>query len=277
MRACRSIWTPITSKVAQRLARICNAPPPRTSAITSPSRLSGARRCAMPVSVWRCATRWSVHWRAGRSNQSRWTSRLRHRIVWDAQPAQRPGLLTDLGLGPIDLLLVPLERQVAEKLHALTRTYSGGETTRVRDLVDLLLVRQHEHVDAAKLRERHSAGLQSPGDAPRAGPPSASSSGSGRGVSQGGGARWCRHHTGRGPPAVGGLAGPCVGRDSRDWRRRQHAWTAKLTADPTRPRTNVRPADEVASHRFCRLPGAGSRPFDDVLRSSNVGAAGDNW
>jgi hypothetical protein len=72
--------------------------------------------------------------------------------VWDAQPAQRPGLLTDLGLGPIDLLLVPLERQVAEKLHAFTRTYSGGETTRVRDLVDLLLVRQHEHVDVAKLR-----------------------------------------------------------------------------------------------------------------------------
>ena len=72
--------------------------------------------------------------------------------VWDAQPARRPGLLTDLGLGPIDLLLVPLERQVAEKLHALTRTYRGGETTRVRDLVDLLLVRQHEHVDAAMLR-----------------------------------------------------------------------------------------------------------------------------
>lgn len=72
--------------------------------------------------------------------------------VWDAQPAQRPGLLTDLGLGPIDLLLVPLERQVAEKLHAFTRTYSGGETTRVRDLVDLLLVRQHEYVDVAKLR-----------------------------------------------------------------------------------------------------------------------------
>jgi hypothetical protein len=70
---------------------------------------------------------------------------------WDAQPARRPGLLVDLGLDPIDLLLVPLERQVAEKLHAYTRTYKGGGTTRVRDLVDLQLIREHEHVDPAAL------------------------------------------------------------------------------------------------------------------------------
>src|SRR2546430_353907 len=29
--------------------------------------------------------------------------------VWDAEPARRPGLLADVGLGPIDVLLVPLE------------------------------------------------------------------------------------------------------------------------------------------------------------------------
>jgi len=38
--------------------------------------------------------------------------------VWDAEPARRPGLLADVGLGPIDVLLVPLERQIAEKVHA---------------------------------------------------------------------------------------------------------------------------------------------------------------
>ncbi|MFQ5972668.1 MAG: nucleotidyl transferase AbiEii/AbiGii toxin family protein, partial [Alphaproteobacteria bacterium] len=32
-----------------------------------------------------------------------------------------------------------------------TRTYKGGGTTRSRDLVDLLLVRQHAHVDATRL------------------------------------------------------------------------------------------------------------------------------
>lgn len=72
---------------------------------------------------------------------------------WDAQPAQRSGLLADLGLGPIDVLLIPLERQVAEKLHAYTRTYRGGGTTRARDVVDLLLIQRYESLDMARLRD----------------------------------------------------------------------------------------------------------------------------
>jgi predicted nucleotidyltransferase component of viral defense system len=72
---------------------------------------------------------------------------------WDAEPARRPGLLTELGLDPIEVLLVPLERQVAEKVHAYTRTYESGGTTRARDLVDLLLIRKHERVDATLLRD----------------------------------------------------------------------------------------------------------------------------
>jgi len=72
---------------------------------------------------------------------------------WDAQPERRPGLLSELGLDPIDVLLVPLERQVAEKLHAYTRTYKGRGTTRAKDLVDLLLIRQHERLDTVLLRD----------------------------------------------------------------------------------------------------------------------------
>lgn len=53
---------------------------------------------------------------------------------WDARPAYRPGLLAEFGLGPIDILLVPLERQVAEKLHAYTRPYKTGRTT-VREIL----------------------------------------------------------------------------------------------------------------------------------------------
>ncbi|HWW87359.1 MAG TPA: nucleotidyl transferase AbiEii/AbiGii toxin family protein, partial [Vicinamibacterales bacterium] len=49
-------------------------------------------------------------------------------------------------------LLVPLERQVAEKLHAFTRTYKGGGTTRGRDLVDLLLILKYERVDETVLK-----------------------------------------------------------------------------------------------------------------------------
>ena len=72
---------------------------------------------------------------------------------WDGEPLWRPGLLTALGLDPFKVLLIPLERQVAEKLHAYTRTYRGGGTTRARDLVDLLLIRQYEHVDVQLLQE----------------------------------------------------------------------------------------------------------------------------
>jgi hypothetical protein len=49
--------------------------------------------------------------------------------------------------------LIPLERQVAEKLHAYTRTYGSGGTTRARDLVDLMLIREHERLDPVVLRD----------------------------------------------------------------------------------------------------------------------------
>ncbi len=71
---------------------------------------------------------------------------------WDAEPAQRPGLLVDVGLGPVEVLVVPLERQLAEKLHAHTRQYNGA-TTRAKDLVDFILVRQHGRVDAKRLKD----------------------------------------------------------------------------------------------------------------------------
>jgi predicted nucleotidyltransferase component of viral defense system len=72
---------------------------------------------------------------------------------WDAEPAQRPGVLAEFGLKPIEMLLVPVERQVAEKLHAYTRRYKGRGTTRARDLVDLLLIRQYERMEAAALKD----------------------------------------------------------------------------------------------------------------------------
>lgn len=72
--------------------------------------------------------------------------------VWETEVALRPGLLADVGLGPIEVMLAPLERQVAEKLHAYSRRYNG-ESTRVRDLVDLVIVRLFAPVDARRLRQ----------------------------------------------------------------------------------------------------------------------------
>lgn len=48
---------------------------------------------------------------------------------------------------------MPLERQVAEKVHAYTRTDKGGGTTRGRDVVDLVLVFQNARVDTELLKD----------------------------------------------------------------------------------------------------------------------------
>lgn len=72
--------------------------------------------------------------------------------LWQVEPAQRTGLLAAVGLGPIEVMLVPLERQVAEKLHAYTRRYNGA-STRVRDLVDFVVICLFAKVKAKGLGE----------------------------------------------------------------------------------------------------------------------------
>lgn len=72
--------------------------------------------------------------------------------VWDAEPAVRPGLLAGVGLGPIEVRVISIERHTAEKFHAYTRTYRGGQrSTRARDLVDLVLIRTLECPNAGRL------------------------------------------------------------------------------------------------------------------------------
>lgn len=54
---------------------------------------------------------------------------------------------------PIEIPAVPLELQIAEKLHAYTQIYEGGRTsTRVKDLVDLALIAELSPLDAVALR-----------------------------------------------------------------------------------------------------------------------------
>ena len=45
----------------------------------------------------------------------------------------------------------PLTTQIAEKLHAYTRAYGAGESSRVRDIVDILLIASFTRVKATKL------------------------------------------------------------------------------------------------------------------------------
>jgi hypothetical protein len=59
------------------------------------------------------------------------------------------------GLPPsVTVRAVDLEQHAAEKLHALTRTYGDRPNTRVKDLVDLVLLIEMGFVDAARLAAR---------------------------------------------------------------------------------------------------------------------------
>lgn len=72
-----------------------------------------------------------------------------------AQWLRAPGLLAFAEIEGPELPVVPLERQVAEKLHAYTVTYGAREqgSTRVKDLVDLALIGNLAELDASGLRE----------------------------------------------------------------------------------------------------------------------------
>jgi Nucleotidyl transferase AbiEii toxin, Type IV TA system len=64
-------------------------------------------------------------------------------------------LLTFAGIERVRVPALPLPQHIAEKVHAYTRKYgqSGRESTRPKDLIDILLIIGIEQLDAAQLRE----------------------------------------------------------------------------------------------------------------------------
>jgi hypothetical protein len=70
----------------------------------------------------------------------------------DVEYLEVPDVLGFAGVEPVQVPVVPLARQVAEKLHAYTRRYEGGRmSSRTRDLVDLALVAQLFPLEATAL------------------------------------------------------------------------------------------------------------------------------
>ena len=64
-----------------------------------------------------------------------------------------PDLLGFAGIPRVTVPTLPLAAQVAEKLHAYTRTYDGGRgSTRTKDLVDLALIAEFFPMEATTLR-----------------------------------------------------------------------------------------------------------------------------
>lgn len=71
----------------------------------------------------------------------------------DVEVLSGPDLLAFAGIEPIRVPVVPLEQHLAEKVHAYTRIYAGGRrSSRPKDLIDLLLIRDRAEISGVTLR-----------------------------------------------------------------------------------------------------------------------------
>lgn len=62
-------------------------------------------------------------------------------------------LLSFSGIEPIRIPCFPLDRQLAEKVHAYTRIHEDRRSSRVKDLVDILLIADFSVINGALFRE----------------------------------------------------------------------------------------------------------------------------
>lgn len=75
-------------------------------------------------------------------------------MTWTPDAIETSDLLSFAGIERIRVPALPLPQHIADKLHAYTRKYgaSGRESTRPKDLVDILLIAGSAPLDAASLR-----------------------------------------------------------------------------------------------------------------------------
>lgn len=75
--------------------------------------------------------------------------------AWTPDTVETSDLLSFADIEPIRLPALPLPQHLAEKVHAYTGTYgrSSRPSTRPKDLVDILLIAESEHIEARALRK----------------------------------------------------------------------------------------------------------------------------
>ena len=73
-------------------------------------------------------------------------------LGWDPELVRGTDLLAFADVEPVVVPVVPLEQQVAEKVHAYTRTYGGKPSSRAKDLADLILIKRSAGLDGDRLR-----------------------------------------------------------------------------------------------------------------------------
>ena len=76
-------------------------------------------------------------------------------VSWTSDAIETSDLLSFAGIERIRVPALPLPQHIAEKVHAYTRRYgpSGRESTRPKDMVDILLIAGSESLSAHSLRE----------------------------------------------------------------------------------------------------------------------------
>ena len=138
-------------------------------------------------------------------------------LKWKPEPIRGQDLLAFADIEPIEVPVLPLEQHVAEKVHAYTRTYSQGRrSSRAKDLVDLVLVKQFMVLDAvspshcARGSLRGKASTWSSGSAP------STAARMGGPVPEAGQGSWSRSGPASGLCASCGAARSCAGWP-RDW------------------------------------------------------------
>lgn len=72
-------------------------------------------------------------------------------VIEPAENFTTPPLLAFAGIPPVTIPCYPLTQHLAEKLHAYVRPRTIGESTRVKDLVDILLAAEHAEVNGPAL------------------------------------------------------------------------------------------------------------------------------
>lgn len=78
-------------------------------------------------------------------------------LVDPVEYLQTPSLLAFAGFSPTKVPCYPITQQIAEKLHACTRTFQSGESSRVKDYVDMLLLAGMGAIEGSRLREAINA------------------------------------------------------------------------------------------------------------------------
>lgn len=74
-------------------------------------------------------------------------------VVEPADILMMPPLLAFAGIAPATVSCYPLSQHIAEKVHAYVRPHVSGPNTRVRDLVDLVMIARYCSVDGTMLHE----------------------------------------------------------------------------------------------------------------------------